>query len=80
VALYTVVWERNAIIEWQNLGPDRALAVANNVTALIRRPHPHRTVIERGPDDLLFLHVGDVDVIYEIIGQTVRILGIEQRT
>lgn len=78
MALYTVVWERNAIIEWRKLDPDRALAVANNVTALIRSPEPYRTVIERGPDDPLFLHVG-VDVIYEIIGQTVRVWGIEQR-
>ena len=80
MALYTVAWERNAIIEWQKLHPDRALAVANNVTALIRSPQPYRAVIERGPDGLLFLHIGDIDVIYEIIGRTVRILGIEQRT
>lgn len=78
--LFTLVWERSAIVEWQKLDPDRAHAVANNVTALIRAPHPYVTTIERGPDDLLYLHVGDMDVIYEIIGQTVRIWGIELRT
>lgn len=78
--LFTLIWERSAIVEWQKLDPDRAHAVAKNVTALIRAPHPYATTIERGADDLLYLHVGDMDVIYEIIGQTVRIWGIELRT
>lgn len=77
--IFGVVAEPAAVREWQALDVDRATAVLNNVIGLARSPHPYGAVIEPGPDDLLYLHVGDVDVIYEIIVQTVRLLGIETR-
>ena len=77
--IFTVVAEPGAVREWQALDVDRATAVLNNIVSLARTPHPRGSMIERGPDDLLYRHVGDADVIYEIIGQTVRILGLEPR-
>lgn len=58
----------------------RALDVADNVTALARDPYPAGlSTVVRGTYGLYLLRVGDVNVLYDVEGSTIRILMVTSR-
>ena len=77
---YSLVWTKEAVVEWQRLPLRQALDIANNVTALVRDPYPAGfAVVVPDEDGLYLLHVGGVSVLYEIVGFTIRVLAVVGR-
>lgn len=77
---YTLVWSPASITQWQDLDHDDAQMVANNVTLLIHDPYPiNMSAPLDGDDELFLLAIGNVGVIYRVIGLTVYVEDIQTK-
>lgn len=73
---YTVVWTPRATVELQGIDRDDAINVLNNTMALARTPHPPFSGELPGHEGMYALMVGPMSITYEVLGLTVRILGV----
>lgn len=76
-AAYALIWTTIAAKDLQRLDHDDAHNVLNNVTLLVRQPHPPFS--DDAEDGTYFLHIGRVSVAYEVLGFTIRVLAMEPR-
>ena len=75
---YWIVWQSAAILDLRAFTPGEQAAILNNVAILSHDPRP-ANVQESEVADMYAMTVGAVVVVYDIIGNVIRIQTISSR-